>query len=1041
MIYWQKLGKAISIAAATFCGECAALAESTVEKSIEFNRDVRPILSDHCFPCHGPDQGKRQGDLRLDLEMDAKAKKDDVQIIVPGDVSQSELFRRVASSDPSEKMPPIDSGHQLDSHQIEILRKWISQGAAWQKHWAFIPPSHSAFPVAKNSSWVRNGIDSFVAQRHEREVISPNIEADKSTLIRRVTFDLTGIPPTLEEIDAYLSDDDPNAYEKLVDRLLSSPRYGERMATRWLDAARYADTNGYQSDGERSMWRWRDWVIDAFNANMPFDQFTLEQLAGDLLSHPTLEQRIATGFNRNHRGNGEGGIVPEEYAVEYVVDRVDTTATVWLGLTMGCVRCHDHKFDPFTQEEYYKLFAYFNNIPERGKAVKFGNSPPLIRAPTRLQQKELESLRAKLNRTESEYATLQSAIQHSQRDWELLAQTKIVSNWNVRRELNAHFALDEDSDQKPSPVGRAAYFDGAREVSENIAGDYGFYDKFTLSAWVQASNQRGGTVLSRMTDVEEGSGYSVRIVNGHLEVALVKRWLDDAIRVRTQRVIAPGVWYHVAVVYDGSRFAPGVKVYIDGVKESMEFQLDDLNQSFQSKEPFRIGAGHGPDSRFHGWIDDVSIFNAELSPTEVAILSVPETIAQIIDIAPNDRSDRQRHKLHACFLESHAPKPISDVYQELYRYREELRLFQESLPTTMVMEENPIPRETHVLIRGVYHDRGKKVTPAIPAKIALPLDGMNSNRLGLAKWIVNPNNPLTARVAVNRIWQLHFGTGLVKTVDDFGSQGEWPSHPELLDWLATNFTSSGWDVKGLQTLILCSSTYRQSSRQSSRQSQLHQQRDPENRLLSSGPHARHSAEMIRDSALAVSGLLAERIGGQSVKPYQPDGLWKELSGEDYKQDMGESLYRRSLYTYWKRTNAPPSMITLDAAGREACIVRESRTNTPLQALTLMNDVTFVEAARGFAERMIREGGHSLEERLRWGFRLCLSRHPKDEELTVLIAGVKANLEKYRDDTKSASELIKAGESMIDAKLDLSELAAFTVAASLMLNLDESITKR
>ncbi|HUP82378.1 MAG TPA: DUF1549 domain-containing protein, partial [Pirellula sp.] len=381
---------AIAIASLFFCGDCAALAENTVGKSIEFNRDVRPILSDHCFPCHGPDQRKRQAELRLDLEMDAKAKRDDVQIIVPGDVSQSELFRRVASSDPSEKMPPVESGHQLDSHQIEILRKWISQGATWQQHWAFIPPSHLAFPVTENSNWIRNGIDSFVAQRHKHEVISPNIEADKSTLIRRVTFDLTGIPPTLEEIDAYLSDDDPNAYEKLVDCLMSSPRYGERMATRWLDAARYADTNGYQSDGERSMWRWRDWVIDAFNANMPFDQFTLEQLAGDLLSHPTLEQRIATGFNRNHRGNGEGGIVPEEYAVEYVIDRVDTTATVWLGLTMGCVRCHDHKFDPFTQDEYYKLFAYFNNIPELGRYLKYGNTPPLVKAPTDEQRKEID---------------------------------------------------------------------------------------------------------------------------------------------------------------------------------------------------------------------------------------------------------------------------------------------------------------------------------------------------------------------------------------------------------------------------------------------------------------------------------------------------------------------------------------------------------------------------------------------------------------------------------------------------------------------------
>ncbi len=1005
--------------------------------SIEFNRDIRPILSDHCFPCHGPDQAKRQAELRLDNETDAKAKKGEVQAIVPGDVDQSELYRRIVASDPSEKMPPVDSGHQLDSHQIEILRKWISQGAAWQQHWAFIPPKHQEPPAVRNRSWVRNGIDSFVAQRLESEDMSPSDEADRLTLIRRVTFDLTGLPPTLDEIDAYLLDDEPSAYEKLVDRLLNSPRYGERMATRWLDAARYADTNGYQSDGERSMWRWRDWVIDAFNANMPFDQFTLEQLAGDLLIKPSLEQRIATGFHRNHRGNGEGGIVPEEYAVEYVVDRVDTTATVWFGLSMGCVRCHDHKFDPFSQEEYYKLFAYFNNIPERGKAVKFGNSPPLIRAPTRLQQKEVDALQQNLDAAESKFAAIQNGIEQAQRKWELEIRTKKVADWTVQRQLSARIRLDDDREPRQSPVGRAAYFDGAREVSDSNAGDFGFYDKFTIAAWVQASDQRGGTVVSRMTNVAEGSGYSVRIVDGHIEVHLVKRWLDDAIRIRTHRALESGVWSHFAVVYDGSRFASGVNVYINGLRDSIEIQLDDLNQSFQSKEPFRIGAGHGDESRFRGWIDDVSVFSTALSSNEVAILSVSETVAEIIEIAPKDRSDHQRHKLQACFLEAYAPKPIAVAYHELMQNRARMNELQESLPTTMVMEEMPIQRETHVLVRGVYHDRGKKVIPAVPASLDTSLTGMEANRLGLAKWMVNPNNPLIARVAVNRIWQLHFGTGIVKTIDDFGSQGEWPSHPGLLDWLAIKFSREGWDVKGLQRLMVCSSAYRQSSRQT----HLHQQRDPENRLLSRGSHARLSAEMIRDSALAISGLLVERLGGQSVKPYQPDGLWKELSGEDYKQDKGESLFRRSLYTFWKRTNAPPAMITLDAASREACIVRETRTNTPLQALTLMNDVTFVETARGFAERMMKEGGKSFEERLRWGFRLCLSRQPKDNELAVLAAGVKVNFREYLNDKESARELIQVGGSPIDTKLDRSELAALTVAASLMLNLDESITKR
>ncbi|HEY2911199.1 MAG TPA: DUF1553 domain-containing protein, partial [Gemmataceae bacterium] len=852
----------------------------------------------------------------------------------------------------------------------------LAAGGQWSSHWAFSPPRRGELPRTKFP--ITNAIDAFVFARLEKEGLAPSPPAAKTTLLRRVTLDLTGLPPTPEEIDAFLKDDSPGAYEKVVDRLLASPRFGERMAWRWLEAARYADTNGYQTDAGRDMWRWRDWVIDAYNRNLPFDRFSIEQLAGDLLPKPTLEQRIATGFNRNHRGNAEGGIVPEEYAVEYVADRVETTATVWLGLTFTCCRCHDHKFDPFAQKEFYQLFAYFNNVPEKGRAVKFGNSPPYIKAPTREQQKKLAELTQRMKTAESRFDGFKDEIAKRRKEWLKVAETKAIEipDWSPERGLVRRWKLDN---AVPGCVGQAMRFDGKRIVEDKDAGHFGFDDKFTLAAWINPS-KLNGAILSRMPEAEHADGYSVHLVNGRLQVHLTKRWLDDALRIETEAAVPLAKWTHIAVAYDGSRLAAGVKVFIDGAEAKSRVLLDELNQSFDSPEPFRIGSGGGPATRFTGSIDDVRIYNRVLSRREALVLSALESVAEIVKKADN-RTPKILAKLEDYFLEQAAPESIRKANQALHSLQEERQKFLDSLPTVMVMEEMATPRETHVLIRGDYEKKGDRVYPGVPAVLTPVANAPGSpNRLDFARWLVDRSNPLTARVAVNRAWQLHFGTGLVKTTEDFGTQGEFPTHPELLDWLAVEFMASGgrqppdsqpWDVKRLHKLIVTSAVYRQSSRITKELAA----RDPENKLLARFPRQRLSAEMVRDQALFASGLLVEKQGGPSVKPYQPAGLWKELSGaDDYVADHGPGLYRRSLYSYWKRTSPPPVLAAFDAAGREICWVRESRTNTPLQALALLNETGFVEASRKLAERVMKQA-KSQRDRLRAAFLRCVGRSP------------------------------------------------------------------
>jgi hypothetical protein len=1007
-----------------------AAALATAAAPIDFNREIRPLLSDKCFACHGNDNAARKSKLRLDSEAAAKADLGGHFAIVPGEPQKSELVRRITAANSGVRMPPVWSGRALSAGDIELLTRWVAEGARWQRHWAFLPPERPESPAVKLASWPRNPIDNFVLARLEREGLEPSPEADRVTLIRRASLDLTGLPPTPSEVDAFVNDRSPAPWENVIDRLLASPRYGERMAARWLDAARYADTNGYQTDAERYMWRWRDWVIDAFNSNKPFDRFTVEQIAGDRLPNATLDQKIATGFNRNHRGNSEGGIVPEEYLVEYAVDRVDTMATVFLGVTLGCARCHSHKYDPFTQREFYQLLAYFNNIPEYGRYLKFGNTPPMIKAPTRDEQAKLASLEHALSAATERLRLLEPSIGSAQGAWEKTLAA--AADWTISEDLDVHAALDEPG--TPGIIGGAARFDGKRVLDAGDHGYFGFFDRFSAAVWVHPDSDTGA-ILSRGEDDSHGEGWGVFLEHGKVQLNLIKRRLDDSLRVETKNSVAPGQWHHIAVTYDGSRISTGVHIYIDGVEQNLNVLLDGLNQDFKTKTSLRIGAGAG--LRFNGLIDEARIYRRVLTGEEAAILAVPRSLGELARVKPQKRTAAESAKLRRAFLQDGGNHALTAAWTAERQARAARDTFVDSVPTVMVMEESGSPKETFLLVRGAYDRPGEKVMRGVPEVLPPLPPGVPNDRLGLAQWLVQPANPLTARVTVNRFWQMYFGSGIVKTVEDFGSQGEWPSHPDLLDWLATEFVRGGWDVKALQKAIVMSATYRQSSKATPELLA----RDPDNRLLARGPRLRLPAEMIRDQALFASGLLVEKIGGPSVRPYQPRGLWADIGSGNYEQDGGEGLYRRSMYTFWKRTAPPPFMIGFDAATRESCTVRETRTNTPLQGLNLMNDVTFVEAARMLGQRVMREGGAAETDRVSYAFRLVLARKPTEAETRTLADSLHYYLDRYRKDTRAAAEFVSQGASQRDPSIDVADLAAWTAVASLILNLDEAVTKQ
>ena len=1030
---------------------------------VSFTRDVLPILSNNCFACHGPDEQQRKTKFHFDTREGAFAKRG---VIEPGKAAESLLIEMVTHPDPKQRMPPLESGHALTEAQISVLRRWIDTGAPWDTHWAYVPPKHPDPPATRRAGWARNPIDQFILARLEREGLQPSPEADKTTLLRRVTYDLTGLPPTPADIDAFLADKAPDAYEKRVDALLQSPHYGERLAMGWLDAARYADTHGYHIDTPREMWPWRDWVIGAFNRNMPFDQFVVEQIAGDLIPNATRDQKVASGFNRNHMINFEGGAIAEEYQVEYVVDRVEATSSAFMGLTMGCARCHSHKYDPITHKEFYRFFAFFNSVPERGLDGRLGNAAPVLPLPSHDQQSRLDELDAAIKaRTD---ALADAVVAPLQREWEEGLPPLVPRGLDVASDaLLAHYELDGnfsdvsgrlqhgrmvtgDPTFDGGRIGRAVSFDGDTEVSFGDAGRFDRTDRFSIAFWVKPRGNLPVNALQKLNDARRGYDWrfdDIQLVGiqrwaGRLMVTLASDSPAGAIQIKTRDRFRFGDWHHVALTYDGSSKAAGARLYVDGEPEDVEIVRDTLTGSIATDAPLTIGR-KTLGAPFLGQIDDMRIYGRVLEPSQIVNLAIHYPPRAIISGLYGKRGAGDTAEVREYFLAYAAPEALRKAQTELEALNKEKEDFEKTIPSAMVMDEMKTPRDTFVLARGDYRNQTEKVQPGVPAMLPPLPKGAPLNRLTLAQWLVDPNHPLTSRVAVNRFWQMYFGTGIVKTQEDFGVQGEAPVHPELLDWLATEFVRTGWDVKAMQREIVTSATYRQSSVETPSL----RERDPENRLLARGPRYRFQAETIRDTALAASGLLNEQIGGPSVRPYQPAGLWEEMafgegySGQSYEQSSGKDLYRRGMYTLWKRTVPPASLAIFDAPDREKCTARRAFTNTPLQALTLMNDPTYVEAARALAQRALLEGGKGDKNRIIHAFRLATARTPTGKEVGILRDLLEGRRRAFAADRRSAVRLIDVGESGRDSRLDAAELAAWTMVASAILNLDETITKQ
>ncbi len=999
------------------------LAPATAEETIDFSRDIRPLLSDRCFHCHGPDHKKRKAGLRLDTREGAMAPLDDdgtLFTVVPGDPDKSELFYRITTDDEDDVMPPPDSKLPgFTAAEIDLLQRWIEQGASYQDLWTFVRADRPALPEVKNAKWARNGIDHFVLAKLEREGIAPSPEADRGTLLRRLSFDVTGLPPTIEELDAFLADKSPDAYEKAVDRLLSSNRYGERMAAEWMDAARYADTSGYQYDWFRTMWRWRDWVIESYNANQPYDEFVTWQLAGDLLPNATLDQQIATGFNRNHPFTIEGGVIDEEYRVSYVSDRVTTMGTVFLGLTLECARCHDHKFDPVSQKDFYQLFAFFNHLPEKGfVGGKPLSAPPAIPAPTHEQATTLAKIEAEQKTAMATLMKADSKLDERQANWE----AALADPWTPVRPLTMKSA-------------GGATMTLLEDQSVLVSGKAPARDIYEFTATLPAGETLTGFRVEALTHESMAGGGPGRSSNGNAVLTCAEVFAGDAekpLRVTVAKADYEQQGYPAKSAIH--RF-PDAGWSFDGNRNHADHWI-----VMELKEPFTAEA----DVRLRFSLRfETGYAKHSFGRTRISVTALPNPASSAADVQAiaakpaAKRSGAEAGKIKRAFREQQPE--FADLAATLTKLETQRAEIEAAIPMTMIMSD-ALPRETFVLERGQYDKRGEKVEAGVPENLPRLPDGAPRNRLGLAQWMTSREHPLTARVAVNRLWHQVFGVGIVKTVNDFGSQAEWPSHQQLLDWLAVEFMESGWDTKALLKLILTSSTYRQSSDTSA----ALLTRDPENRLLARGPRQRMSAEMVRDNALAVSGLLSPKIGGPSVKPYQPPGLWKELTNRKnfqqvYQADAGDGLYRRGLYTIWKRAAHHPMMATFDAPNREVCTFSRSVTNTPLQALVLLHDPQFVEAARQLAVRLLREC-EGVDERIRLAYRVVLAREPGESEMRLMREFAQAEAAALRENPDEATKLLAVGASPAPDDVDPVELAAMTMMARAVLNLSEAITR-
>jgi hypothetical protein len=1026
--------------------------------ALEYNRDIRPILNDTCFACHGPDSASRKADLRLDQSNAAV----ESGAIAPGDPDSSTLVERIFSDDPELVMPPPSTKKVLTPAQKETLKRWITDGAKYQPHWSFIKPERSATPQVKQQPWVRNPIDAFVLAKLESLGLTPAPEADKPTLVRRLSLDLTGLPPSPEMVAAFVADTSPDAYEKLVDQLMATPQWGEHRGRYWLDVARYADTHGIHFDNFREMWTYRDWVIEAFNRNLPFDRFTIEQLAGDLLPDRTLDQQIASGFNRCNITTNEGGVIDEEYLVLYTRDRTETTSAAWLGLTTGCAVCHDHKFDPITQREFYELAAFFNNTTQKAMDGNISNTPPVLQVPVS------KSDRQRSIAIPGELADVHRRIEDRRRTakpdfdaWLAKATPEDLAMAQGSEPL-LHAALSEgtgktldfkvNNEVRPIASGNLTWEEGhvapkALRLDANAVadlpdvGDFERDQKLTFAAWVKFTQpNQTGAILARMNESDGYRGWDLYVQGNRVGMHLIHTWPRDAIKTVAVAEVALNEWHHVAVTYDGSGKVEGIRIYYDGSLQPNQPEANAINNTARTTVPLRLGQRSNGGSKLNGAIvQDLRLYGRTLSDADVAALSKSERLAAIAAKPAAERTDAETAELFSGWLAILDPVQKELRAKALALLNEEREIKAHST-VAYVMQEKSEPAMAFILNRGEYDKRKDEVKPDTIDILPPMPDSLPRNRLGFAQWLLLPDQPLTARVTVNRFWQELFGTGIVRTSGDFGVSGELPANQELLDWMAVEFRETGWDMKKFFKLLVTSSTYRQAAVATPEKLD----KDPQNRFCSRGPRFRMDAEMVRDYGLASSGLLVKKIGGPSVKPYQPVGVWEAVAmigsnTRDYKQGTGDGLYRRSMYTFWKRSAPPASMDIFNAPSREVCTVRRERTNTPLQALAGLNDPILIESARTLAQTVLKSAGDEAARLQSLAMHL-LARPLRAEEQAIVKTSLADLLAYYEGHAEDAAKLIAVGESKPDAVLAPAQLAAWTMLANELMNLDEVVSK-
>jgi len=1027
---------------------------------VKYNRDIRPILSENCFSCHGTDSAARKAGLRLDHFENVTNKLDDGAIaILPGHPEKSEVIRRIFLDD-DDQMPPTKLNKPLQPAQKELLKRWIASGAQYEPHWSFVPPKKAPLPEVKNSQWVKNPIDNFILARLEQEKLKPNKEADRRTLIRRVSLDLTGLPPMPLEVDAFVADKSTNAYEKMVDRLLAEPTWGEHRARYWLDVARYGDTHGIHYDNYREMWSYRDWVINAFNANMPFNEFTIENLAGDLLPNATRDQQTGSGFNRCNITSNEGGLIPEEYLVLYARDRTETTSQTWLGLTAGCAVCHDHKYDPLSQKDFYSLTAFFNNTTQKAMDGNIKDTPPIIAVPLAQDQKRWDELASAVPTAEKAITVRKDSAGVDFTNWMKAPDLSKFTSNPTEMGLLFYAPLNEggtntgisfkyagsnqvvdigaNTNWQAGAVAEMAYtISGTNAPTIPQFGDFERTNAFSYSAWVKRGADSAGAMFARMSDGDNTyRGWDLWIADGKPAIHIIHEWPKDAIKVTGKEELPKDRWSFVCVTYDGSSKGKGVKIYVNGELQEMEINNNNLKGSIRTTVPFKLGQRNVGQAAMNSALQDLKIYNRVLKPDEITELMRIPRLKWLATEPADKRTAPDVQELFSLWLPE-----VDATYRQLVSSRNDLKMEQTGIrnrgTVAYVMNERTNAPEAYVLYRGEYDKQRDHVTPATPAFLPPMSADLPRNRLGFAKWLLEPENPLTARVTVNRFWQELFGTGIVKTAGDFGVAGEMPTHPELLDWLAVDFREHNWDVKRLFKLMVMSDTYRQSSVTTPEKNE----RDPQNRLLARGPRFRMDAEMVRDYALSASDLLVEKVGGPSVRPYQPPGIWDivGMPGGDtrkYMQDHGDNLYRRSVYTFWKRQAPPVSMEIFNAPSRETCTVRRDRTDTPLQALVTLNDPQFIEAARHLAQESLEQKQDAFDfmaERL-------LARPLTAKEKSIIASNANDLLAHYQQKPDEVKKLLAVGEVMADPKLSQPKLAAYTMVANELMNLDEVLNK-